>query len=109
MLFRQSVAPRIQRFQCDVTVEVLMVKPIAESLEAVDAGTFSCRRASCYNLSGYLDNSLKIGSQLLKEARSTRHRVPEHAVDIIPVHMSDHQKLQILQVHVEHLGRRHPK
>ena len=43
-------------------------------------------------------------AEAIEQSRSAGHRVPQHAVDLVAVHVADDQYLEVFHVHVEHAG-----
>ena len=70
----------------------------------MDAGRFARGRTVREDFLGCGDDFFKAPAQLVEQPRAAGHRVPEERVDLITVHVADHQNLQVVHVHVEDAG-----
>ena len=41
-------------------------------------------------------------AKLIQQAGPAGHRIPQHRIHVVPLHVADHEDLQIVHVHVEH-------
>src|ERR1700687_1059407 len=84
-----------------MSIEVLMVVAGPESLEAVNARCLAPRSTVLNNLRGNRHYFVKALANLIKQSRTTGHRIPQQRIDFISINVTNNEDLQILNVHVE--------
>ena len=75
-----------------------MVVGVAERLEAVDAGGAAHRRTVVDDLAGRLDDLSEAFAELIEQPGAARHRIPQHRIHVISLHMAHYEDLEVVHV-----------
>jgi hypothetical protein len=82
-------APSLESLRGDGPVEELVVVAVAEGLQAVDARRGAGRRATVHHRARRGNDVAEAFDDLVKEARTARHRVPEERFDFVALDVAN--------------------
>ena len=105
MIEVQAAAPVLEPFAGQATAQLRMVVGVSERLKTVDTGGTAYGRTVVGDFAGRLHDFPEPLADLVEQAGAAGHRIPQQRIHLVAADVADHQNLQVVQVHVQHMRR----